>query len=79
MARNESGEWQKLGSQPVCASKPLGRGLRRLAIQELKERGVGFLVVKDSERVGRDLFYNRTYWGVTEIGEWRGGRLYRFN
>jgi len=47
--------------------------------QELKERGVGFLVVKDTERLGRDLFYNRAYWGVTEIGEWRGGRLYRFN
>jgi Dolichyl-phosphate-mannose-protein mannosyltransferase len=51
---------------------------RRAAVQSLKDRGVGCMLLFDGE-IGADRFRrDPAAWGIQEIGEYKGARLYRF-
>jgi hypothetical protein len=71
--------WRDAGASRTCAAAQSGAGLRRLAMEELKLRGVGYLVIADEEPIARDFRFNRAAWGLTEIAEYDGSRLYRLD
>jgi hypothetical protein len=50
---------------------------RRLAGQELKRRGIDYLLLFDGEFGADDLRTNASSWGVREIVSYQGGRLYQ--
>lgn len=54
-------------------------GLRRAATAELLTRGIGWLMINDTDSIAADLARVPDYWGVTEIGRAGVVRLYRIN
>ena len=76
---DESGKWKELAAAPqVSDSPPLFR-LRRAAAQELKARGVDYLLVRDSDFGAADFRMKTVVWGATFLGEHGQWRLYRFD
>jgi hypothetical protein len=51
-------------------------GLRRAATLALKARGVGYLLVKDTDFFAEDMRRYSRYWGVTELRRWERAFLY---
>jgi hypothetical protein len=75
--RDMHGEWQTLADTPKIFDAAAPLGLRRAAARELKRRGVGYILVFDDEFGADDFRNNRDLWGITQIGESKGGRLYQ--
>ena len=75
--RLPSGEWRVLGERPEEAELPPPLGLRRAATEELKRRGVRYLLVWDGDFGAEDFRRNGVVWGATFLGERNGARLYR--
>ena len=50
--------------------------LRRAAIRELQARGIGYVLVADSDFGARDFIERSALWGVVEVGQAAGRRLY---
>jgi hypothetical protein len=75
--RDASGKWIPLAPAPEIrdAARPLG--LRRAAAEELKRRGIDYLVVFDSELGAEDMRQNPELWGVRLVGEYKQARLYQ--
>jgi hypothetical protein len=73
---DERGGWLMLSEKVEPA--PLGKvtGLRRAAMQEFKARGVPYLLIKDSTDIAEDLWRNKKFWGIKELFEVGGYRLY---
>ena len=69
--------WHTLAEAPKIfdATPPLG--LRRAAARQLERSGVGYLLVFDDEFGADDFRTNQDLWGIRQIGESRGGRLYQ--
>ena len=53
--------------------------LRRAVTEALKGRGIGYLLVRDSEPLAADFQDNAALWGVRELGSANHARLYRFD
>jgi hypothetical protein len=53
--------------------------LRRAATQEMKTRGIGWLVMADSDHGADDIHRNPAAWGLTLAGERGTTRLYRID
>jgi 4-amino-4-deoxy-L-arabinose transferase-like glycosyltransferase len=74
-----SGRWMML---PAVASEgeiaPIP-GLRRMAATELKSRGVGYVMVFGSDLGAEDFNLRAGEWGIREVGELGGDRLYRID
>ena len=67
------GRWAILNAAPQFASLPK-MDLRRVAIQELKRNGVGYILVPDDEIAAADFRDNTPLWGVhllVQIGSYR--------
>ena len=76
---DESGRWKELAAAPqISDSPPLAR-LRRAAAQEVKARGVDYLLVQDSDFGAADFRMKTVVWGTTFLGEHGQARLYRFD
>jgi hypothetical protein len=75
--RGASGPWKLLSGDPQAGDAPVPPGLRRAAAQELKRRGIDYLLVFDGEFGADDLRRNAGLWGISQVGEYRGARLYR--
>jgi hypothetical protein len=75
--RDGSGQWRVLAAVPEASDAPLPQGLRRAAAEELKLRGMDYLLVFDGEFGADDLRRNAGLWGVQEVGEYKGARLYQ--
>lgn len=73
------GRWRVLSPAPAITETPPPRGMRRAATLEVKARGIGFLIANDSDFGGEDLLKYKAMWGVTELGEAGGARLYRID
>ena len=56
---------------------PVPPGLRRAATDQLKRRGIDYLLVFDGEFGADDLWGNAGLWGIQQVGEYKGARLYR--
>jgi hypothetical protein len=65
-----------IASQPVSGSVLLP-DLRLAAARELKRRGNDYLLMFDGEFGADDLQRNIAAWGVRQVGEYKGARLYQ--
>jgi hypothetical protein len=72
-----SGQWNLLAPAFEPSDAPVASDLRRAAAQELKRRGIDYLLVFDGEFGADDLRRNSALWGIAPVGEYKGARLYR--
>ncbi len=73
------GRWITLSSQPEITDVTIPRGLRRLAIAELKARGVTHLLIWDEDFGAEDFRLNAALWGVSLVRTLGPVRLYQLN
>jgi 4-amino-4-deoxy-L-arabinose transferase-like glycosyltransferase len=66
-----------LAGAPTVRESPPPLGLRRAAAQELKHRGVQWLLTAEGDFAFEDLYNRREDWGVELAGETGASRLYR--
>jgi hypothetical protein len=71
------GAWQQLAAQPVASDGTPYLGYRRAAAEELKRRGIDYILCFQDEAWAEDVRRNRDLWGVEEAGAAAGARLYR--
>jgi hypothetical protein len=74
---DEHGVWRVLCAAPKISDAPPPLGLRRAAVRELERRGVQYLLLFDGEFGADDFHANADLWGITQVGEVGGARLYR--
>lgn len=74
---DEHGSWHALADAPKILDAPVPLGLRRAAARELKRRGVDYLLVFDGEFGADDFRANADLWGITQVAETGGARLYQ--
>jgi hypothetical protein len=72
-----AGVWQRLAAQPEISNAAPPRDLRRMAAEELKRRGIDYLLMFDGEFGADDLQKNAEQWGVRQVAEYQGARLYQ--
>jgi len=75
---DSGGRWQTVAAdaQVEDAAVP-PRDLRLEAARELKRRGIDYLLFFDGESGADDLRRNAALWGVRQVGEFQGARLYQ--
>ena len=71
------GAWEPLADQPVASDGAPYLGFRRAAAEELKRRGIDYILCFQDEAGSDDVRSNRDLWGVEEVGAAGGARLYR--
>jgi hypothetical protein len=76
---DEAGNWKQLGGEPEASEAKPPAGLRRLAIEEAKARGVHYLLVGESDYGAQDFQRRQVRWGMTLLGEHDHTRLYRLD
>lgn len=69
--------WQRIGGEPAVKSAPRPPGTRRLATAELKWEGIEYLLIQETDMVAKDMKRDPAAWGVTQLFEKNGARLYR--
>jgi hypothetical protein len=65
------------GRQGSVEIVPVPPDVRRRAAMEMKRRGVDYLLVFDGQFGADDLHARAADWGVVEVTEYKGARLYR--
>jgi hypothetical protein len=75
--QDASGQWKLLAAGARASDAPVPPGLRRAAAEELKRRGIDYLLVLDGEFGADDLQRNAGLWGIRQVGEYKGARLYQ--
>ena len=75
--RDARGAWTRIASEPQITDVPPPPDLRRTAAQELKHRGIDYLLMFDGEFGSDDLRQHTDLWGIRQVGEYRGARLYQ--
>jgi hypothetical protein len=75
--QDAAGVWRPLASQPEILTAPPPPDLRRTAAEELKRRGIDYLLMFDGEFGADDLQKNADLWGVRQVAEYQGARLYQ--
>jgi hypothetical protein len=75
--QDAAGRWKTLAAAPVQSDGPPLLNLRRAATDELKYRGIDYLLVYDSDFRSEDYRTRPDAWGIQLMGEAPGIRLYR--
>jgi hypothetical protein len=75
MGQDPAGQWKALAGEPEISSADSPE-LRRAAVQELKRRGIGYVLLFDADVAAADFRRNAALWGVREVGQSDGARLY---
>ena len=75
-AETASGEWKTLADSFVTLERRRPSGLRQLASEEFKARGVDYLLLYDYEDWAREFWSKRKSWGLTLLDHQRAARLY---
>lgn len=75
----EHGRWVPLTDTPEITAFEVPPGIRRAAALELRSRGLGFLLINDSDGVADDMKKYPGYWGITELATSNGVHLYRID
>ena len=70
-------DWMRLKTDLHLQEVTTPLGLRRAAVEELLRRNVQYLVIAESDFGSADLVLNRGVWGVDELANVAGVRLYR--
>jgi len=71
-----SGEWKLLSAHPQIFNAN-SRDLRRAAVEELKRRGVGYVLLFENDLVAPAVRERGVAAGMVELGESDGAKLYR--
>lgn len=74
-----SGTWKTLADSPQQAELPPPPRLRQAAIEEARARGIGYLVIQDSDFGADDFRQKAALWGIRLVGERKGLRLYKLS
>jgi hypothetical protein len=72
-----NGDWQTLAAQPQVRSAPRPLGLARAAAEELKRRGIDYLLFFDTELGAPEIQRDVAVWGLREVGRYRQATLYK--
>jgi hypothetical protein len=72
-----SGRWKTLSPEPQLSDAPRPLGLRRAVAEELKRRGIDYVLAFDGEMGSYDLRENADIYGIRQVGEYKGARLYQ--
>jgi hypothetical protein len=75
MGQDPAGRWKTLAAEPQMSTADAPE-LRRAAVQELKRRGIGYVLLFDADLAAADFRQNTALWGVREVGQSDGARLY---
>ena len=75
--QSAAGDWKLLAASPEQSEEARPVGLRRAAAAELKRRGIDFVLLFDEDVGADDLRRNAARWGVREVAESGGARLYQ--
>jgi hypothetical protein len=73
----DAGRWQLLAAAATSGDAPRPFGLRRAVADELKRRGIDYLLVFDTDNGADDLRLNADLWGLRAVGDYKGARLYQ--
>jgi hypothetical protein len=74
-----NGQWTRLQSRETSATKPPRGDLRMAVRDELKAAGIRWILIRDGAYGADDLRANSPYWGVTQMAEAHGLRLWRLD
>jgi hypothetical protein len=72
-----NGAWTSLAKSPQQREEAAPLGVRRAVAGELKRRGIDYVLMFDRDKGADDLHRNALRWGITEMGESKGARLYQ--
>ncbi|MBL8175540.1 MAG: glycosyltransferase family 39 protein [Bryobacterales bacterium] len=75
--QTEKGRWTLLSAKPVESDVPPIRALRRAAMEELRARGIHYILAMPEDPGAEDYLANPRLWGVQVLAERGGARLYR--
>jgi len=73
------GVWKTLAKTGTVSERRRPDRLRRAAIEEVKARGVDYLLLYDTDALAEEFFKQRRRWGMTLLEQVRGARLYRLD
>ncbi len=76
MGQDPSGQWKTLAAEADISNADVPE-LRRAAVQELKRRGVDYVLLFDADVAAEDFRRNTALWGVREVGHANGAKLYQ--
>lgn len=71
------GTWTPLADAPLTYSAPVPLGLRRAAAEELKCRGIDYILAFEDEAETNDLRRDPVKWGARQVGQTRLARLFQ--
>jgi hypothetical protein len=71
-----SSGWKTLAAKPQQSEEGQPLGLRRAVAAELKQRGIDYLLLFDTDPGADDLRRNSSLWGVRQVGTYNKFRLY---
>lgn len=74
-----SGRWTPLGNAALARDEPDNADLRKAATAELKERGIRYLLIGRNDLHSDDFAQHPAAWGLSQLGERVGVRLYRID
>jgi hypothetical protein len=72
-----AGTWRRLADKPVASDGAPYLGFRRAAAEELKRRGIDYILCFQDEAWAEDVRRSRDLWGVEAVGAAGGATLYR--
>jgi hypothetical protein len=75
--RLDTSDGRVLSAAPEVQDLPLPPEMRRAAAGELRRRGIGYLLVMDGEFGADDLRARTAEWGIREVGQYKGARVYQ--
>ena len=75
--KDGAGRWQLLAAAPTPSDAQRPLGLRRAVADELKRRGIDYLLVFDTDNGADDLRLNADLWGMRAVGDYKEARLYQ--
>jgi hypothetical protein len=76
LGESPDGRWKTLAAAPEM-SNVAAPDLRRAAVLELKRQGIGYVLLFDADVAAADFRANTARWGVREVGQANGARLYQ--
>jgi hypothetical protein len=74
--RGPSGRWERL-PDPEPEETPVPADLRRRSAEELRRRGIDYLLAFDGQFGADDLRDRAAEWGIRQVTEYKGARLYQ--
>jgi hypothetical protein len=74
-----NGTWTRLQSKQTSSKSPKRADLRMAVHDEFKAAGIHWILIREGDFGADDLRDRSPYWGVTQIAEVHGFRLWKLN